>query len=105
MGVLCRKLDLEIEQLFSVYVVGSRVWGTATSKSNWEFIIVTDEKEGRISIDNIETYCYCRDKWTNEMKDHRFLPMLTLFLPQSAIWKQECDEDTKKIDVERFVTA
>ena len=77
--------------LFNVYVIGSRVWGTATSKSDWDVIIVTDNKNNNVfqSVDNIDAYILDKHQWREELNNHRFVCWLTLFLPESAIWKND----------------
>jgi len=92
--VLCRKLEVDPGRLLNVFVVGSRVWGTATSASDWDLIVVLDSKQGTkrktvcAAKDNIDAIVWDRNEWAAELKAHRFLSLLTLFLPPSAVWKQ-----------------
>jgi len=93
--VLCRKLELDADSVLNVYVVGSRVWGTASSKSDWDIIVVVESKKKMkrkgltAAVDNIDAVVWDKEEWATEMCAHRFNCLLTLFLPQYAIWKEE----------------
>merc|ERR1719373_424471 len=41
------------------------------------------------AADNIDAVVWDREEWAAEMGAHRFVCLLTQFLPRSAIWKQE----------------
>eukprot|EP01083_Nonionella_stella_P101561 288031_1 len=109
--VLCKKLKLDINNILNVYVIGSRVWGTATSVSDWDVVIVTKTKNDRVflSRDNVDAYILDECQWREELNNHRFVCWLTLFLPKEAIWKEElsiCDinkeRGVNKVNVDGF---
>ena len=89
--VLCKKLNLEMDDVLNVAVLGSRVWGTATDESDWNVIIVTESEghKSRQSVDNIDAYIFSKTEWNSEMKKYRFMCWITLFLPQDALWREE----------------
>ena len=95
--VLCKKLEIDPSRVLNLYVIGSRIWGTATSKSDWDVIVVVDNKtkmkhRGQsVKVDNIDAVIWDKEEWIEEVKAHRFVCWLTLFLPSTAIWKQEMD--------------
>lgn len=39
-SVLLRRLKLNEKDVLGIYIVGSRLWGSATYSSDWDFIIV-----------------------------------------------------------------
>merc|ERR1711933_638988 len=86
--VICKKLSLDIDKILNIYIIGSRVWGSGKSKSDWDIIMVYDEdidtKNIFKSIDNIDAYILDKKKWNQQLKNHKFLLWLTLFLPASA---------------------
>jgi len=98
--VLCRKLEMEMEDVVNCYIIGSRIWGTATSKSDWDMIVVIKNKKKMkkqgttLTVDNIDAKIWDIEEWIEELKAHRFACWLTLFLPINAIWKQESSIDT-----------
>eukprot|EP01083_Nonionella_stella_P125120 378323_1 len=95
--VLCKKLKLNMDELLNVFVIGSRVWGTATSTSDWDVIVVTkhitpiakNKNKAFVSVDNIDAYILEQEQWKQELNDHRFVCWLTMFLPMDAIWKND----------------
>ncbi len=71
---MCRSLKLEEKSVVACYVYGSRLWGTASDSSDWDFIIVkrseksgggkkaadgkAPEKAGNTHVDNIDAAIY-----------------------------------------------
>jgi len=50
-SVVLRRLKLNEEDVLGLYVVGSRLWGSATYSSDWDFIVVLKKwPEGRSSL-------------------------------------------------------
>ncbi len=92
--VICQKLGFALEAVLNCFVIGSRVWGTAKSESDWDMILVTADtlkhKSVFVSVDNIDVYVLDQTQWSHELSSHRFVCWLTLFLPKEAIWKNEC---------------
>merc|ERR1712130_286770 len=92
----------------NLYVVGSRIWGTATSKSDWDVFVVVDNKKKMkhqgpsVQVHNIDAVIWDKEEWIDKVKAHRFECWLTLFLPSTAIWKQEMDICSLSANIKGF---
>merc|ERR1712045_135404 len=105
--MLCKKLKLKMDDVLNVY----RVCESAITKSDCNVIIVTKSGgyESRGSVDDIDAHIFSKEEWTLELKSHRFMCWLTLFLPQNAIWREQCNiahiEDVEGFKFKEFVDA
>jgi len=103
---ICRKLDLEEDDVLNCYVVGSRVWDSSSSKSKWHMLLVTESEGHKTSqsVDNIDAIVWDKGRWIEELRKYRFVCWVTLFLPSAAIWKHEF-QDIVAFDAKEFAVA
>lgn len=89
------KLQLKSSDTRNVYVIGSRLWGTATEKSDWDLIIVSSSPtiSGKNSMHNsdIDATVYSVLEFEQKLKEHSFLEVICLFLPKQYVWREEVD--------------
>ena len=106
-NVISKKLGLEMDDVLSLYVVGSRVWGSAVAESDWNMIVVTESggHRSRRTVDDIEAHTFSKREWTVESRKCQFMCWLTLFLPPDAIWKQEHTLSDLRFNLKEFVVA
>ncbi len=127
---LCSLLSIKEEEVVGCYLVGSRLWGTATQQSDWDVIIILRGERGArgdsggkkkggegdgkrrrkgeepsplaaslksgekgkavVHKSNVDAICYSLETFQEELKKHRFLPLLcSLLLPPQWRWKEE----------------
>jgi predicted nucleotidyltransferase len=91
------KLKLTEKDVTHVYLVGSRLWGTANSKSDYDFIIVHSKwpKEYQ-SIHNseIDATVLHSDEFQRRLEEHEFYETITQHIPKEYVWKEA---KTKKV--------
>jgi len=90
---LINGLKLDPLNVLNIYVVGSRLWGTGTYNSDWDFIIVLKKwKQNRSFLHKKDWDVHVLNKETYEnrvLDEHRFLEVCTLWLPDYCVWKEE----------------
>lgn len=129
---LCSLLSIREEEVVGCYLVGSRLWGTATQQSDWDVIVVLrGEKERKgdgggkkrggggegdgkrkrrgeeasplaaslrsgekgkavVHKNNVDAICYSLETFQEELRKHRFLPLLcSLLLPPQWRWRED----------------
>lgn len=92
-------IDLQIsdEQVRCLYLVGSRLHGTSSSDSDWDFIMVVDDEtklpEGkRIERDDIDVTIFTFTEYKETLGiGEEFQLIETVWLPETFKWKEEID--------------
>eukprot|EP00929_Paragymnodinium_shiwhaense_P058739 TRINITY_DN29429_c0_g1_i1.p1 TRINITY_DN29429_c0_g1~~TRINITY_DN29429_c0_g1_i1.p1 ORF type:complete len:235 (-),score=46.77 TRINITY_DN29429_c0_g1_i1:504-1142(-) len=94
-----RRLSIPDDTVCGAYVVGSRLWGTASEKSDWDVIIVT-QSNGTAAESPLLENRRCReidamvmsvDVFTKRLQEHHFKEMCTLWLPEHCILRNRLD--------------
>ncbi len=95
MASLLKRLKLEDKNVLAVYLLGSRLWGTATHASDYDFLIVHSSwKGGHSTLHNGEIDASILD--FKEFKrrieeEHHFLETICMWLPPEYKWKENFD--------------
>lgn len=88
---LMKRTGLPNYQIVSAYQYGSRVYGTARKNSDWDFVIVADNrpKDREQYSDNlINVNFYTLDEHQRRIKEHEPSALECQFLPQEFIIKE-----------------
>eukprot|EP00455_Lapot_gusevi_P043646 TRINITY_DN5336_c0_g1_i9.p1 TRINITY_DN5336_c0_g1~~TRINITY_DN5336_c0_g1_i9.p1 ORF type:complete len:197 (+),score=29.08 TRINITY_DN5336_c0_g1_i9:478-1068(+) len=88
---LLQALQLQSDQVLNIYVYGSRLWRTAAADSDWDFLIVTRGAASKSTCHSgslIDAVVMGEDEYTQHLQQHRFLPLITMYLPSEAVWRQ-----------------
>lgn len=84
---ICRVTGLKEDQLVSVYQYGSRVYGTASWASDWDFIVVAnssiDGQEFRNGDYNI--HVYTPDTFQRNVDEHKIHALECIFAPKEFV--------------------
>lgn len=93
-----RAFDLVEGNVLNVYLVGSHLWGTCHKDSDWDLVIVleklTSEKPLNIHRGNLEAFILSRASYTTLIKEHSMQVLLTLWLPNAFVMREEFNPRT-----------
>eukprot|EP00823_Brevimastigomonas_motovehiculus_P004598 TRINITY_DN3075_c0_g1_i1.p1 TRINITY_DN3075_c0_g1~~TRINITY_DN3075_c0_g1_i1.p1 ORF type:complete len:278 (-),score=68.55 TRINITY_DN3075_c0_g1_i1:86-919(-) len=97
-----RQLKLEEENVKLMYVYGSRMWGSGTEASDWDFVIVrkvdkNEHKSGNTHVGQIDACVLPEDEFEEKVRNHAILYLLPALqlLPPSAVWKNTLFSNSK----------
>ncbi len=94
-SLVCAKLALSEADCVAMFLIGSRLWGTACDQSDWDFQIVMKKgnKEGKdvwtLHAANIDATCLTVTAFCERLKEHSFLCLLPYWLPSEWQWKRD----------------
>jgi len=75
--------------VLNVYQYGSRVYGTATDTSDWDFIVIIQQKiKDSYSDSGIHVQFFSPVEFLQLLHAHEISALECLYLPQAHIWKQ-----------------
>mmetsp|Transcript_71897 Transcript_71897/g.166391 ORF Transcript_71897/g.166391 Transcript_71897/m.166391 type:complete len:214 (+) Transcript_71897:61-702(+) len=80
---LLARIGLQKTDVLSVYLLGSRLWGTAAQHSDWDVLIVT-RKESEVHELNgqgVDAVIMGPETFIKRLGEHRFKELCTLWLP------------------------
>lgn len=74
---------LSSSDILNIYPYGSRVYGTATESSDWDYIIVTKSGEPKkeIKVTNMDATLYSQEQFQIEINNHEISVLECLSLP------------------------
>jgi hypothetical protein len=76
------------ENLLNLYQYGSRVYGTATARSDWDFVgIVSQKMREDFLRDQITIHFFTPDEFHHQLSIHEISALECLYLPDSCVWK------------------
>lgn len=87
-------LESRLPIIRNVYTHGSRVFGTASSSSDHDYIIVTDGeigKEDTLTGNGVDATVYDCKRFRQRIEDHEVSVLECLFLPTEHILKKELE--------------
>jgi predicted nucleotidyltransferase len=85
------QLNITDEKILSIYLYGSRVYGTATEKSDYDFIVVVDSEKSfldAIEIQGNHISIYNKAKFQELIDQHEISALECLFLDKQFIIKE-----------------
>ena len=89
LGHIFRTLKLRDSDVLNVYLVGSHMWGTCHSRSDWDLVIITAHTTSPKPLNthkgNIEAFILSREQFCELVKDHSMQVLLVLWLPKECI--------------------
>jgi hypothetical protein len=88
------------DDCYAAYRYGSRVYGTATIESDWDYIVVKEGAgDGEMSVGNIDYKCMSPAKFQELLDEHNISALECLFIPDEHIivappvpWKFKLDK-------------
>ncbi|KAL6080515.1 hypothetical protein QOT17_000153 [Balamuthia mandrillaris] len=127
---LLQRLCLRPEKVLNVYQSGSRVFGTATETSDWDFtIVVADPSEGEdgpflegkscppetsttrlvgehiLVSPDIDANLFTSSTFIRLVEEQDMVALMCLFLPSEYVWKQQEDfRSLFRLDLQRLRT-
>lgn len=96
---ICKTFSLELAEVLNVYVVGSHMWETCTSSSDWDIVIVVQQHTVASTPKNahkgsLEAFILSEQQYLEQVGAHSMQILLTLWLPDCCILKQTVDPRT-----------
>eukprot|EP00005_Dracoamoeba_jomungandri_P013895 CAMPEP_0174271638 /NCGR_PEP_ID=MMETSP0439-20130205/48546_1 /TAXON_ID=0 /ORGANISM="Stereomyxa ramosa, Strain Chinc5" /LENGTH=144 /DNA_ID=CAMNT_0015361763 /DNA_START=38 /DNA_END=469 /DNA_ORIENTATION=+ len=91
-SVVCKRLKLNEKDVVAVYLLGSRLWGTASWESDWDFIVVHNKWKDKSTTHsgNIDACVISKTAFIQRVQeDHHFLETMCMFLPTEYKWKED----------------
>ena len=91
---ISQKLKLNSSSIKNLYLIGSRLWGTANDKSDWDVMIVLDsDKASKSSMHNseIDATVYSQKEFLERLNKHEFLCVIAINLPEDWKWKEQIE--------------
>lgn len=108
---VCSKLSLSEKDVLGVYLYGSRLWGSATAKSDYDFLVVVknalSKADGSWTVHNgnCDFLLMTEKVFASRLADQTFLVTVVVhWLPPEWKWKQYALPVTP-IDKSKFVAA
>lgn len=92
---VCAKLGLEEREVLGIFLIGSRLWGTATEQSDWDFEVVCarPNKAGKevwtLHGGNVDATCVTAALFARRVRDHHFLALVVGWMPLEWRWKRD----------------
>ena len=87
------KLSLNDKDVLGVFLIGSRLWGTAHEQSDYDLIVVlkNGNKEGKgkwsIHNTNIDATCFSKEEFSSRLSQHAFLCLVPYLISSPFRWK------------------
>lgn len=84
----------ENPNVLNIYMYGSRVYGTSTEKSDYDYIVVVDNEESAKVLDgyarseNEDFTIYTKEQFEEQVANHEISALECLFLPQENVIKK-----------------
>jgi len=78
--------DIKVSDLVAVYPYGSRVYGTATKNSDYDYIVILKKKKSQQYSDNlININFYTPEEHQKRLDDHEISALECYFLPREMV--------------------
>ena len=98
------------ERIKKVCQFGSRVWGSLSNKSDWDFFVVIEDYNGPVHLEldlslvdcDVDISAYSEEKWNELLAAHDMLVLVCDYLPPPFVWKDTC-ESRPKISLKTLV--
>ena len=93
--VLKKEYDIDNDDILGIYQYGSRVYGTAAEKSDWDFVVITKSAnlKSEYSSDNLDIQLMDIDTYIHKLKEHDIMAMETYYSNIEKIPIREIDVD------------
>lgn len=108
---ICSAFSLELVDVLNVYVVGSHMWETCTSSSDWDIVIVVIKQHWASTPKNahkgsLDAFILSEQQYREQVDAHSMQILLTLWLPDHCVLKQTFDPRTNfKFSEAKLVTS
>lgn len=108
---VCKLLSFSPKDVLGIFLYGSRLWGSATSKSDYDFLIVlSDSSSPKPSStshkNNIDALCLSRTEFFSRLSRHEFLCcVVSWWLPSEWVWKNTLPTTGHNVDTGGLATA
>ena len=90
-----RILKLTDSDVLNVYLVGSHMWGTCGSHSDWDLVIILRTLEAAKPLNthksNIEAFILSHEQCLQSVADHLMQVLMVLWLPRECVWLERFD--------------
>lgn len=106
--IICESLSLSKDDIFNVYPYGSRVYGTDTEDSDYDFVIVYKRsllpsgsfKDNAISSEDrtIQATCYSRGGFIDAINNFQISALECIYLPDELIIQKKFPFKIQKFD-------
>lgn len=91
------------ERIKKVCQFGSRVWGSLSNKSDWDFFVVIEDYDGPVHLEldlslvdcDVDISAYSEEKWNELLAAHDMLILVCDYLPPPFVWKNTCESRSK----------
>ena len=93
---VCRAFSLEVVDVLNVYAVGSHMWGTCTGSSDWDIVIIVQQRKSPPTPRNVhkgylDAFVLSEENYKEQLDAHSMQVLLTLWLPDNCVLKQTFD--------------
>lgn len=97
-GHILGAFSLQDSNVLNIYIVGSHLWETCRSSSDWDLVIVVNEllsvKPLNHHKGNIEAFIISKKDYVEQINKHSFQLLLTVWLPRIFVVKELFDPRT-----------
>lgn len=94
-GKILTAFSLEDRHVLNIYVVGSHLWGTCRSSSDWDLIIVVSEllsvKPLNHHKGHLEAFVLSKEQYLEQVTKHSLHLLITLWLPKVLVIREKFD--------------
>lgn len=109
-GHILRAFSLKDPDVLNIYVVGSHLWETCHSSSDWDLVIVVNEISSVKPLNhhkgNIEAFILSKEQYVEQLNKHSLQLLLTLWLPKVLVIKELFNPRTAfHLSIESLVSA
>lgn len=98
MSQICSSFSLKLVDVLNVYVVGSHMWETCTSSSDWDIVMVVQKHLAgmpkNVHKGSLEAFILSDEQYREQVDAHSMQVLLTLWLPDHCVLKQTFDPRT-----------
>ena len=109
-GHILRAFSLQDINVLNIYVVGSHLWETCRSSSDWDLVIVVKEISSAKPLNhhkgNIEAFILSKEQYIEQINTQSLQLLLTVWLPKVLVIKELFNPRTAfQLSMESLVSA
>ncbi len=97
-GSVLKLFNLKQSNVLGMYVVGSHLWNTCHTSSDFDLIIIVEQQSSIKPLNhhkgNVEAFIISREKYIEQLSNHSLQLLITLWIPKTCILKEELNPRT-----------
>lgn len=91
LNVISKTFNLSKNDIVNVFILGSRLWGSVTANNDYDITVIIKGNNHKkcLHAHNLNAKVMTYDEYENSIEEHKFLDLVTLFLPSQNILIQK----------------